>query len=807
MISSDSNKSDLLNKLFDANNTSEKTENNENNCNKTITLVNNKNNNSSISQIIKKESLINLISSQQNNTSLYKMCPNFFHSTLFLFLAMWLIVIFLFNSNLYLADNTVYYKEIAPLFDLADNVSKYCTNQSILDLYDGNLRTFYNVIERSQITFVYLYAHWCARSLAYKELTQKLACKYSSDDTLFLAINCFNKDGECKKNFNYVKFPNLITHIRDIGFFSYTGPVELEYLSNYLEYLQKPITIIDNFDGFLNFVLFNDGALVANFNFSSEREKRWYKTYYQSALTTLHHDMENPIKYAIVLDGKLWKQLLEFETHVKQSAKRKLKIVAFSSFGYQSSFKNMSNLTVDSLTKWAFKHVKQSIRWYYSEKMKNSPDLSKLLIFLPRDLSKSKTENYEKNYAIAKYLFLKNRIDSIQIKKNQKILSFYMKYLESNYLNDASTCVNDLVYFNSFAYDLLIRTNKQHDLNLLSTCPLEFNQNEKTIFYINKNNFLSNTALMLVDSNLYSNYALNVIHGWSHQTQTSLNDPTVLLIDYKNESTFLFNEKYSYTNLEIFIKNQTYSANQRHMKSDSSNFSSRAKLIQEINAKKLSSILNFNSHEYSDKDVLIYYYNNWCGFCKILQYNLLVLMNDYMKNVDSFQIVKINVDKNDLAWHFQVQQVPTLLFLPSGKFLSKRDPILYNPNAKFELENLLEFILYNAKNPLTLSKFLVENLANRKVKEYETSVDLTKASKLRMDLIQAITNKLDRSEMEANRVSRKIESKTKLDINSSKLSDFSRQIDVYLNNTLDRHLTEMNVLRTFLQSFKRNSKK
>ncbi len=45
-------------------------------------------------------------------------------------------------------------------------------------------------------------------------------------------------------------------------------------------------------------------------------------------------DYENSLKYAIVLDKKLWTQLLDFENTVKQAVKPKIKIMAFSASGH-----------------------------------------------------------------------------------------------------------------------------------------------------------------------------------------------------------------------------------------------------------------------------------------------------------------------------------------------------------------------------------------------------------------------------------------------------------------------------------------
>jgi hypothetical protein len=54
-----------------------------------------------------------------------------------------------------------------------------------------------------------------------------------------------------------------------------------------------------------------------------------------------------------------------------------------------------------------------------------------------------------------------------------------------------------------------------------------------------ENYFLNNTAVLLVDLNLYANYAAQLIHGPNSQaTPVDLSKPVVLLVDYRVRSCF-----------------------------------------------------------------------------------------------------------------------------------------------------------------------------------------------------------------------------------------------------------------------------
>ncbi len=146
-----------------------------------------------------------------------------------------------------------------------NNNSTYGSCAPVLDLYDGDLKTLFNIVENNQFTLIYIYADWCGRSVNFRHLYQNLSCKYSSQ-IKFVAINCFNRVGECKKTFNYVKFPNIVLHVRDNGYFSYYGVFDYEYLSNYLNTITRPIHVIDSLESALDFILINDvRCLIFNY--------------------------------------------------------------------------------------------------------------------------------------------------------------------------------------------------------------------------------------------------------------------------------------------------------------------------------------------------------------------------------------------------------------------------------------------------------------------------------------------------------------------------------------------------------------
>ena len=80
----------------------------------------------------------------------------------------------------------------------------------------------------------------------------------------------------------------------------------------------------------------------------------------------------------------------------------------------------------------------------------------------------------------------------------------------------------------------------------------------------------------------------------------------------------------------------------------------------------------------SDKSVLLDFYADWCGPCKMLAP---VLHEIAEENADTLKVGKINVDEQmELAMRFQVSSIPMLVVFKNGKAVAKS--VGYRPKAE-----------------------------------------------------------------------------------------------------------------------------
>ncbi|MEZ3505420.1 MAG: thioredoxin [Lachnospiraceae bacterium] len=77
---------------------------------------------------------------------------------------------------------------------------------------------------------------------------------------------------------------------------------------------------------------------------------------------------------------------------------------------------------------------------------------------------------------------------------------------------------------------------------------------------------------------------------------------------------------------------------------------------------------NFNSVKTSEKPVLLDFYADWCGPCRMVS----PIVEEIAEQNPQYLIGKINVDQEpELAQKFHVLSIPTLVVLKDGNIISQ----------------------------------------------------------------------------------------------------------------------------------------
>ena len=95
---------------------------------------------------------------------------------------------------------------------------------------------------------------------------------------------------------------------------------------------------------------------------------------------------------------------------------------------------------------------------------------------------------------------------------------------------------------------------------------------------------------------------------------------------------------------------------------------------------------NFNELIQSPKPVLVDFYAEWCGPCKMMKP---ALLNVAERMGDDVKIISVDVDQEqDLASRYHIQAVPTLIIFKNGKQLWRQSGLI---SAKALIQLLKEY--------------------------------------------------------------------------------------------------------------------
>src|SRR5574344_1481543 len=73
----------------------------------------------------------------------------------------------------------------------------------------------------------------------------------------------------------------------------------------------------------------------------------------------------------------------------------------------------------------------------------------------------------------------------------------------------------------------------------------------------------------------------------------------------------------------------------------------------------------------TDQNVIVDFYADWCGPCKMLLPVLTNISEEYSNQV---KLVRLNIDESpDISTEYRILSIPTLLFFKNGKMVGKSE--------------------------------------------------------------------------------------------------------------------------------------
>lgn len=103
--------------------------------------------------------------------------------------------------------------------------------------------------------------------------------------------------------------------------------------------------------------------------------------------------------------------------------------------------------------------------------------------------------------------------------------------------------------------------------------------------------------------------------------------------------------------------------------------------------------------------VIVLFHSAQCAMCSLLAQALLMaahLLQDLRSHLD---FVRIDGDRNDLPWHYTIDQYPTLIAFPPAN--SALDSRIFPNAVSATVPNVLAFVLANLRRPQRLYALLL----------------------------------------------------------------------------------------------------
>jgi thiol-disulfide isomerase/thioredoxin len=172
--------------------------------------------------------------------------------------------------------------------------------------------------------------------------------------------------------------------------------------------------------------------------------------------------------------------------------------------------------------------------------------------------------------------------------------------------------------------------------------------------------------------------------------------PLVVLVDVADQATHVMSGKFSHRNLAGLVMNYTTSSlapfhrssptptpPSHEPMSDASDINDSRVYVVEVTSANFNAVVMDPT-----KDVLLFYYAPWCGFCSSVAHVYLMLAHHF-RSMHHMVFARLNGDSDDLPWKFRVSRYPSLVYFPAA---DKAESTVFPPHRELTLPNLVRFV-------------------------------------------------------------------------------------------------------------------
>ncbi|XP_068177679.1 thioredoxin domain-containing protein 11 isoform X2 [Antennarius striatus] len=585
----------------------------------------------------------------------------------------------------------------------------FSSEAPVVDFYFGQLDQVDRIRSMAEVSLIFFYAPWCAHSMAARQELQQVA-KRLAKQVRFLAVNCWWNQGKCRKQYRFFHFPIIHMFYRRFGPIEYRGPIVAPYVESFILRVITPLIYLPSPSSLKEFLSYHEIFPRRELNFTSEAICRWVFEHSETVLRWL----QPPGTKSHLLEQELTKgpALLLFLPHnpLGSGPSPLLQQVADVAVRYHSC-DNTDRLSSDdgaasrSLCCQSVPLPDSSTRMC-EVCLKTSPTIpgsSSSCCWFPSVAQEGDVlQPYVRDCCLKR--------ESASASVNNSTLS---------------SCGNFLSNYSPFGqYSACCRQKRPHlDESHADTrevpLPPSSGAQQREDDSITGLQCQTNRTLRFYLLDVALNWALAVRLGAGgnasaplHQNAGSNDDRSgdgsfATIVNLKDEVHYVLHRSPAATlteSLETFIRNFSapYSLLHRHLvgeevrkgveeetrhEDDRQQSPPPRLLVTEVTTSSFLPIV-MDIH----KDVLLFYYTQWCGFCSVLNHIILQLARLLQAN-GTVTVARVNVARNDLPWEFMVDHVPSILLFPKYR---KHFSVKFPDQLPITLPNLLRFILQHA---------------------------------------------------------------------------------------------------------------